>query len=306
MAYDVSQLANYVNEQNFPILRKSIFGSKTIELFDKQTGIKHSEALNYMDVDATFQSNAAGQTIQSIGNTTFSQRYITVAPVAVRHDYDPRDLNTKYLNSQAKAGSEDNEIPFEGEVIDALTDKVAMQNEIAVWRGDVALTGAANVNLNKYDGFIKKLDAEAEVVKVTGTTLTSANVVAQMDKIYEAIPTEILDSSNLGIFIGRDLYRTYTQALKNANLFHYSVDGGETFTLPGTTVKVYALPGLNGTGRVYAGETTNFVTGHDLLGEDDKAEAGYIFETEKVKVKLAFKLGVQVKFPSQIVTYKAN
>ena len=98
----------------------------------------------------------------------------------------------------------------------------------------------------------------------------------------------------------------YTTALKNANLFHYSVEGGEEFTVPGTTIKVYALNGLNGTGRVYAGEKTNFVTGHDLENDTDNVTSGYLFDTEKVKVKVAFKLGVQVKYPSQIVTYKAN
>src|SRR5690606_10949121 len=113
MAYNVAALETYVNEQNFPILKKSIFGSKTVDLFAKQSGIKHSEALNFMDVDAVFQSNAAGQPITSIGNTSFTQRFITVAPIAVRQDYDPRDLNEKYLQSQLKAGSADDELPFE-------------------------------------------------------------------------------------------------------------------------------------------------------------------------------------------------
>ena len=59
MAYDVSALNEYINEQNFPLLKKAIFGAKTVSLFEKQTGIKHSEALNYMDVDAVFQANGA-------------------------------------------------------------------------------------------------------------------------------------------------------------------------------------------------------------------------------------------------------
>lgn len=304
MAYDVSALNEYINEQNFPILKKAIFGSKTVDLFAKQTGIKHSEALNYMDVDAVFQNNAAGQPIQNVGSTSFTQRFITVSPIAVRQDYDPRDLNEKYLQSQLKAGSGDDEIPFEAEVIDILTNKVAAQVETAVWQGNTTLTG--DTTLKHFDGFIKVIDNESDVVKVTGATLTSTNIIAQVDALYEKIPVEVLDSPEMGIYMGRDLYRTYTTALKNANMFHYSVDGGDTFTVPGTTIKVYALNGLNGTGRVYAGEASNFVTGHDLEGETDNVTSGYLFDTEKVKVKLAFKLGVQVKFPSQIVTYKAN
>ena len=273
MAYNVTALSEYVNEQSFPLLRKAIFGSKSVDLFDKQSGIKHSAALNYMDVDATFQNNAAGQPITSIGDTKFTQRFIEVAPIAVRQDYDPRDLNEKYLQSQMKAGSADDELAFEKEITDALAEKVSAQVEIAVWQGDVTLTGSTNVNKNKFDGFIKKIDAEATVVKVTGATLTSANIVAQLDKLYEAIPVELLDNPETAIYMGRDLYRTYTQALKNANMFHYTVEGGDEFTMPGTTIKVYALNGLNGTGRVYAGATSNFTTGHDLEGEETNATA---------------------------------
>ncbi|PZR11189.1 MAG: hypothetical protein DI539_20855 [Flavobacterium psychrophilum] len=305
MAYNVNALAEYVNEQSFPILRKAIMGSKTIDLFEKQVGIKHSAALNFMDVDAVFQSNAAGETIQSIGDTTFTQRFITVNPVAVRQDYDVRWLNDKYLQTQVKSGSADDEIPFEADLIGRLVEKINESTEIAVWQGDVTLTGSSNVNKNKFNGFIKLLDGEASVVKVTGATITAANVIAQVDLIYTKIPVELYDKADTAIYMGMDTYVMYTQALKNANMFHYSVDGGDTFVVPGTNTKVYALNGLNGTGRIYAGQTSNFVTGHDLLGEEDNATAGYIFESEKVKVKIAFKMGVQVKFPSQIVTYKA-
>src|SRR5690606_25171180 len=104
-------------------------------------------------------------------------------------------------------------------------------------------TGASNVNKNKFDGFIKLLDSEAGVIKVTGATLTSSNIIAQIDKVYENVPVEILDSPETGIYMGRDLYRTYTTALKDKNMFHYSVDGGDEFMVPGTTTKVYALNG---------------------------------------------------------------
>lgn len=305
MAYDVSLLNDYVNEQNFPLLKKAIFGAKTASLFRTQAGIKHTTALNLLNVDAVFQSNKAGDPVQGAGDVKFSQRLITVTPVAVRQYFDPRILNDKYTQSQVKAGSADNEIVFESEITDELIAKINKQLEIAIWKGDTTLVDA---NLNKFDGFTKVLDADASTIKLSGAiaTISSANIIATMDKVYEAIPADCADVTDMAIYLGSDLYKTYMMALKNANLYHYNVDGGNEFTLPGTNIKVIALPGLNGSNRIYAGSMTNFTIGLDLEGEEDSVTSSYSDDTEKVKIKVAFKMGVQVAYPDQIVQYKAG
>lgn len=305
MAYDVSLLSDYVNEQNFPLLKKAIFGAKTASIFRKQTGIKHTDAINFLEVDAVFQSNRAGDPVQGAGDVKFSQRLITVSPVAVRQYFDPRILNTKYVQSQVKAGSADNEVVFEKEITDELINKINKQLEVALWKGDTTLT---DVNLNKFDGFIKVLDADTATIKLTGaaSTITAANIIATVDKVYEAIPADCAEVADMAIYMGSDLYKTYVMALKNANLYHYSVDGGNEFTLPGTTTKVIALPGLNASNRIYAGSATNFTIGLDLDGEEDSVTSSYSDDTEKVKIKVAFKMGVQIAFPEQIVQYKAG
>lgn len=305
MAYDVSLLNDFVNEQNFPLLRKAIFGAKTASIFRTQAGIKHTSALNLMDVDAIFQSNAAGDPVSGAGETRFSQRLITVSPIAVRQYFDPRILNEKYSQSQVKAGSADDELVFEQEITDELVAKINKNLEIALWKGDTTLS---DVNLNQFNGFIKLLDAEATTIKLTGATSTvsASNITATVDSVYSAIPADCDEVTDMAIYLGSDLYKVYTMALKNANMFHYNVEGGNEFTLPGTTTKVIALPGLNGSNRIYAGSMTNFTIGLDLQGEEDNVESSYSTDTEKVKIKVAFKMGVQVAYPEQIVSYKAG
>lgn len=303
MAYDVSALSTYVEEQRFPLLRKSIFGSKTASIFNKQTGIKHTAAINYIDAEVVLQSDAEGSDVAGGGAVKFSQRNITVAPIAVREFFDPRILNKYYIQSQLKAGSSNDEVPFEQELTETVTDKLAAKLETALWKGDVTISG--NTDLNLFDGYLKHLDASNEVVFLTGTTsATTTGILATVDRVYENIPVQVLDADDMSIYMGRDMYRTYTQALKNANLFHYSVDGGDEFTVPGTTTKVIALNGLNGTKRIVAGRKSNFFVGCDLEGEDDKVEYNYLHDTEKVKLRIAFKAGTQVAFPSEIVSFK--
>lgn len=304
MAYNVSLLSDYTNEQNFPILKASILGSKTASLFNLQTGIKSSAELNIMDVDVVLQDDSVGADTAGGGEVKFSQRRLAVAPICVREFFDPKVLNAKYIQSQMKAGSADDELVFEKEIMDEVTGKVSAKMEVALWKGDVALTG--NTDLNHFDGYLKLIDAATGVVLVTGATLTVANVIAAVDAVYANIPVTVLDADDMGIYMGRDLFRTYTIALKNANLFHYNAgDGADEITLPGTSIKIYALNGLNGTGRIAAGRKSNFFVGTDLMDEEDKATALYLPESERVKMKIAFKYGVQIAFPAEIVTYKA-
>jgi hypothetical protein len=301
MAYNVNALVDYTNEQNFPILKASVMGSKTASLFQIQTGIKSTSALNIMNVDVTLQNDSVGSDTEGGGNVTFSQRMLSVAPIAVREFFDPKVLNAKFIQSQIKLGSEDNEIVFEQEIVDQVTALVASKNEKALWAGDVTLSGSTD--LKHFDGYLKLIDAEADVVSVTGSTLTSANVMAIVDEVYDNIPVAVLDTEDMGIYMGRDTYRLYTTALKNANLFHYNVEGGEEFSVPGTTIKVYALNGLNGSDRIVAGRKSNFFIGLDLEGEEDNARTVYIDQIERVKMKISYKLGAQIAFPQEIVEF---
>lgn len=302
MAYDVQALANYTNEQNFPILKASILGAKTASLFQLQTGIKSSSALNLMNVDVKLQNDSVGSQVDGGGNVTFTQRKLTVAPIAVREFLDPKVLNAKYTQSQIKAGSADNELVFEKEIVDTVVAKIAAKNEVALWQGD---TNSTSDDLKHYDGYLKLIDAATGTTVMTAATFTSTNAIALVDSVYAAIPVEILDADDTAIFMGRDMFRTYTTALKNANLFHYGADSTDAeIVVPGTSIKIIALNGLNGSKRIVAGRMSNFFVGCDLESEEDNASAEYISLIERVKLKIAYKYGCQIAFPQEITVLK--
>jgi hypothetical protein len=306
MAYNVQALADYTNEQNLPLIRASIMDSKTVSLFKDflHVGIKHSEALNLMDIDPTLQSDAVGSSVDGGSDIKFTQRILTVAPIAIREFVDPKVLNTKWMNFQVKAGSADNELVFEKEIMDEITQKVAAKNEVALWMGN---TASGDSDLNHYDGFLKIIDAASGATVLTAATFTASNAMALVDTLYSAIPVNILSKPDTAIFMGWDYFRVYTTALKNANLFHYGVDAvdGE-ITVPGTSIKIYALNGMNGSKRIECGRLSNFRIGTDLMDEADSASAEYIPATERVKLKIAFKLGVQIARPEELVNLKIS
>lgn len=314
MAFNVSALANYTEENAAELVTSSVLGAKTAQLIKSagnvMVGVKSSETINIMDTDAIFQSGSSCGFTAS-GSTTFTQRTVTVGKIKVNEALCPKDLEAKYLQKALPTGSMYDSIPFEQEFSQKKAKRIAAQLETAIWAGD---TDSANVNLNKFDGLVKLIGAASGVVAANASTyisgaplssITDANVISIFDGIYKAIPAQVVAADDMTIFCGQDLFRTYTVALKNANSFHYSVDAkadGE-FYLPGTTIKVVAVAGLNGTNKAYALRLSNLFLGTDLLNEEEKFEIFYAKEADQVRFVSEFKMGVNIAFPDEVVKF---
>jgi len=312
MAFSVSSLANYTKENEASLVTSSVLGAKTAALIKSagnvMVGVKSAETINIMDTDAFFQ---AGGTCgwNASGTTSFTQRTVTVGKIKVQEALCPKTLESKYLQKALPTGSQYDSIPFEQDFSDKKAKTIAAQLETAIWQGDSA---SANGNLNKFDGLIKLIGAAAGVVdaNVSGfisgaplTSITAANVVSLMDGVYKAIPAKVVSTEDMVIVCGVDTFRTYTIALKNANMFNYSFDGkaDSEFVLPGTSIRVIALNGLNGTNDVYALRLSNLFLGTDLLNEEEKFEIFFAKEADEVRFAAEFKMGVNIAFPDEIV-----
>jgi hypothetical protein len=309
MAFNVSALANYTNEQSTELVLKSLFGSKTAAILQAagqvQVGVKSAEALNILTSDVYFQTDGCGYTAS--GNTTFSQRNITVGKIKVEETLCPKTLEAKWMQTQIAAGSPTS-VPFEEQIGQDKANNIAKLLEIAMWQGDTATTNT-NPNTNKFDGFIKLIDA-ASASTVAGntssaTSITVANVDDLIDNIYNVIPADISDASDIVLWVGIDTFKKYTTALRNNNLFHYAADSdGMEIMIPATNVKMVAVGGLNGTNRMFLGRLSNFFVGTDLANEEEDYRFWYSQDNDEVRFRATMKYGVQFAFPDQIVQFK--
>jgi hypothetical protein len=312
MSFSVSTLTNYTKENEALLVSSSVLGAKTAALIKSagnvMVGVKSAETINIMDTDAFFQ---AGGTCgwNASGTTSFTQRTVTVGKIKVQESLCPKALEAKYLQKALPTGSQYDSIPFEQDYSDRKAKTIASQLETAIWQGD---TASANGNLNKFDGLIKLIGAASGVVdaNVSGfvsgaplTSITASNVIALLDGVYKAIPAKVVAAEDMTIFVGQDTFRTYTIALKNANMFNYSFDGkaDSEFVLPGTSIKVVAVAGLNGTNDVFALRLSNLFLGTDLLNEEEKFEIFFAKEADEVRFAAEFKMGVNIAFPDEIV-----
>lgn len=315
MAFDVSTLAAYTKDNWKELVTSSVLGSKTANLIKSQgnvlVGVKSAENITIMDTDAFFQSGTSCG-FNASGTTTFTQRAVTVGKIKINEALCLKDLESKFLQNALPQGSRYTDMIFAEQYSNRKAEKVAEQMEIALWQGD---TASANGNLNKFDGLLKLITAAGGSVTnantstyITGgpiASITVTNVVSVFDAIYTAIPAKVVAKDDITIFCGMDTFRLYTIALKNANLFAYNLDikADSEFFLPGTTVKVVAVQGLNGTNDLVAARISNLFMGTDLLNEEERFEIFYAKEADQIRYVNEFKAGVNFAFPDEIVKF---
>jgi ribosomal protein L18E len=314
MSFSVGTLAAYTKENEALLVASSVLGSKTASLIkdagNVMVGVKSAETINIMDTDAIFQDGSSCG-FNASGLTSFTQRTVTVGKIKVNEALCMKDLEAKYLQKALPAGSYYDSMIYSEEYSKRKAEKIAQQLEKTLWVGS---TGSVDVNLNKFNGITTLITADGAAVVnansialhgVVETAITDANVISIFDDIYKAIPAQVVDKDDITIFCGMDVFRTYTVKLKSSNLFHYKYDEAANgqFFLPGTNVKVMAVQGLNGSGKIVAMRVSNLFLGTDLLNSEERFEIFFAKEADQVRYVAEFKMGINYAFPDEIVKF---
>lgn len=285
MAFDLSKLTNYVDEQRLPLIKKAILGGKTVGLINLQTGVKHSAALNIVEIESALQAGSCGWNPK--GDTHLSQRIITAVPLKVNMSFCDKDLLSKWTGYEVKAGLAGDKAPFEEYITTGVVENINESIEHSVWQGDKDVDG-------QFEGLLTIVDTDA--IKVTGN-----GAYAAIKAAYGAIPVNIL--SKAAIFVGADTFRSFMLEMVEKNYFHYPADGAkvEEFILPGTNTKVIAVNGLNGSNKVVAADPMNLFYGCDMLDDAEVFDFFYDKSNREYRIAVEFNAGVQVAFPDEVV-----
>lgn len=292
---DVNSLTNYVDEQRLPLIRKAVLSPKSADLFNLQTGVKSKAALNILTTNVIFGDGSACGWNQA-GTNTLSQREIEVGHVKVNMNFCDRTLLDYWAGYEVKVAAGKETLPFEEAFVADIIAHVNAEVEKAIWQGDTTATG----NLSIFDGLLKILNAETDTIKIAA--VSGNNIAQEVYDAYANIPLEILHSAS--IVMGEDAFRSYIGELNSENLYHYDpkVDEGMSIVIPGTSTRIYGVPGLNGTKKIVAGDLKgNFFYGTDLEGDQETFDLWYSKDNQEFRLAVKFNAGVQVAFPDQVV-----
>ena len=296
MAINVTALNNYVEEKRLPLIAKSFLRGKTIDLIQIETGALQDTALNLVSASVTFGDGASCGWNPTDG-VALSQRLLKPTFLKINQAFCDKDLLKKWASYEVKLAAGREQLPFEESFMEEIANAINESIEKLVWQGDSS-------NDNEPDGFLKILETGGSgVVSVTWTAGTSA--YNKIKAVYNKIPANIIDKEDTVIFVGEETYREFIQDLVAANLYHFSPDykAGE-YMVPGTSIRVIAVNGLNGTGKIVAGRLSNFFYG--VGAEDDKDTFDFWYSQDNREFRLAvyFAMAVQVAYPNEIVLGK--
>lgn len=292
----VSSLPQYVEEKRLPLIAEAVLGAKSAKLFNLQTDIKHSAALNLLTTDVAFgDGSTCGW--DDAGTQSLTQRILTVGNIKVNMSFCDRDMLAKWMGYEVKVAAGSETLPFEEEFTNEVIKSIQEAVETAIYQGD---TASSNVNLKAFDGLIKILSGEDGTIDVAASTESTA--LAKVRKVYNAIPEKAFTRGNVAILVGMDTFRALVGDLVDKNLYHYNPGApeGEVY-LPGTNVRIIGVNGLNGAKKAVAASLDNLFFGTDMVNDMETFKLWYSDDNQEFRLAVKFNAGVQVAFPDEVV-----
>ena len=290
MAFNVQSLPEYVEQNKQGLISKVMFSAPSVKYLNLMTGIKHTDALHLMSAEAGLQERTCG--FENNGSVTFSDRNITVGNYKVNMSLCEQDLIQKWMNEQVKTAAGAEVLPFEEKIAGEIVANVAKQVEKLIWQAD---TTAATPDL--FDGFLRVLAVDAAAQEVVPT---ATSTYGKVEEVYKAIGAEWIDKAV--IYVGVDTMRDLVLDMVHQSLYHYDATmdpANLEIVLPGTSTKVVAVSGLNGTNKVVAAEMDNMVYGVDGQNDMEEFDLFYSHDNQEFRVVIKFNEGVQIAFPDR-------
>jgi hypothetical protein len=262
-----------------------------------------------MDTDANIQSGTVCGW-SATGNTTFTQRNITVGAMKIQEALCPRSLEQYWMQSQLTAGSTYDGVPFEQAFSEQKALRIAEALETAIWQGNAYFSGV-NQLLNAASGSTVLANASSTTWNPVSASvgITTSNVISIFDKVYNDIPQAILTRNDLVIFCGWNNFRTLIGAFKaNTGVMYNQVDlqglADGDIVYPGTNVRVVAVPGLTSTNRIVCTYLGNLFYGTDLLSDEEQFELFWSRDNDEVRFQASFKAATQFAYPDHMVDFR--
>ena len=247
--------------------------------------------------DCDFDSTTSGLTL--------TEKVLTPTELQVNLQICKKELHADWEAAQMGFSAFDNLPPlFSDFVIARVAAEVASATETSIWSGSA---GEGN-----FDGFVTLAGNDGDVVDVTAGTVTAANVITELGKIVDAIPSGVYGADDLIIYVSQNIYRAYIRALGG---FGSAGLGAAGYDNKGTNqslnnlffdgVKVYPSSGF-GDNQAIAARSSNLFFGTGLLNDRNEVKVidmSDIDGSQNVRVVMRYTAGCQIGVGADVVLY---
>jgi len=267
--------------------------------------VKFKEVMKTLSTNALVKDAACDFADQS--TVTLAERILQPEEFQVNLELCKKDFHNDWEAIQMGYSAFDSLPPsFADFLIGHIAAKVAQKTEETIWTGVTATAG-------EFDGFATLLAADATVIDVVGTTVTAANVIDELGKVVDAIPTAVYGKEDLYIYVSQSIARAYVRALGGFGANGLGANGvnnaGTTWFNGGDLafdgVKLFVCSGMADNDMV-AAQKSNLFFGTGLLADHNEVkliDMADLDGSQNVRVVMRFTAAVQYGIGADIVYY---
>ena len=243
------------------------------------------------------------------GTVTLTERILTTEEFQVNIQLCKADLEQSWQSIEMGYSSF-TKLPksFADFLIAHVSAKVAAKLETTIWSGTNATAG-------EFDGFRALMLADSDVIDVAKVAggITSANVIAEIGRVVDAIPASLYGNEGLRIYVSQAIAKSYVRALGGFGASGLGANGTNTQgtqwytngSLSYDGIPIFMANGMTATDMV-ATTVDNLYFGCGL--ETDKAlvkviDLADIDGSQNVRVIMRYNGAVQHGIGSDVVLY---
>jgi len=307
MATTTSITTNYAGQFASKYISAALLSADTLDkgLIEILPNVNFKTTLQKVGTDDIVSDATCDFTATS--TLTLTDRVLEVEPFQVNLQLCKKDYYDSWIGGQMGFSAYDS-IPtsFSDFLFAHVAAKTAQKIEQNIWNGNAASAG-------EFSGLISLMTADSDVVDVTATTVTAANVIEELGKVVDAIPSALYGKEDLTIFVPQGVAKAYVRALGGFGTSGLGANGvdnkgtmwygqGDLFFDGIRVAMVNGLPA----NKMVAAQSSNLYFGTGILNEKNEARILDMSELDgslNLRVILRFFAGVNYGIGSDVVLY---
>jgi len=305
MATTTSITSTYAGEFAGKYISAALLSANTIDKggIEVMPNIKYKSTMKKVATDANVIKNASCD-FDATATVTLTERLLQPEEFQVNLQFCKQDFQSDWEAAQMGYSAFDKMPPkFSDFIIGHVAGLVAEKTEKNIWEG-------VNANAGEFDGLATLALADTDVLDVTGQAVDAANVVGELGKIVDAIPSSLYGKEDVHIYISQNIARAYVRALGgfaatnsgvNAQSHMWYGDGALSFD----GVKLFVANGLNDN-TAMAAQKSNLYFGTGLLNDLQECKVLDMSDldgSQNVRVVMRYTAAVNYGIGSDIVLY---
>ena len=210
--FAITDNTTYYGKDAKEFYSNALFGFPTFEGLTLVPNVKSKIKLAKFNLGNILQSDDC--TFSATGEGTLSQKTFEVCDIKINLEYATCTFEQNFMNESMRPGSNTGEVMpdfFQRYILGLVMKQASSSLETLTWKGD---TGTSSYPIGLCNGLEKIALADSEVIDVSATasTITSANVIGELTRIYNAIPSAVLLAGDVEIFASTDIVVAYKLA----------------------------------------------------------------------------------------------